>query len=201
MRGLGPAVVADSLRAFHPKPTSAANIRQRTANCPTGEKAVHSVSPFFDQKRHVSPRGPVALERRMSDTRAAIRELRTLSEKRSLGALSEGDAARWLALRRQLGLPSRRPMRRPPPPRLGTDGGDPGAVFGARREHFASLDGSGSHHRAFRHRAPKSCTESCGSRAGDPHSGRRLGRSLTRGSDRPFRGQLGRTLPRRACLV
>ncbi len=41
----------------------------------------------------------------MSDTRAAIRELRTLSEKRSLGALSEGDAARWLALRRQLGLP------------------------------------------------------------------------------------------------
>jgi hypothetical protein len=41
----------------------------------------------------------------MSDTRAAIRELRTLSEKRSLGALSEAEAARWLALRRQLGLP------------------------------------------------------------------------------------------------
>ena len=41
----------------------------------------------------------------MSDTRAAIRELRTLSEKRSLGALSEAEAARWFALRRQLGLP------------------------------------------------------------------------------------------------
>jgi hypothetical protein len=41
----------------------------------------------------------------MSDTRAAIRELRSLSEKRSLSALSEPEAARWLALRRQLGLP------------------------------------------------------------------------------------------------
>jgi hypothetical protein len=41
----------------------------------------------------------------MSDTRAAIRELRSLSEKRSLSALSEPEAARWMALRRQLGLP------------------------------------------------------------------------------------------------
>ena len=41
----------------------------------------------------------------MSDTRAAIRELRSLSEKRSLSALTEAEAARWMALRRQLGLP------------------------------------------------------------------------------------------------
>jgi hypothetical protein len=41
----------------------------------------------------------------MSDTRAAIRELRSLSEKRSLSALTEPEAARWMALRRQLGLP------------------------------------------------------------------------------------------------
>ena len=41
----------------------------------------------------------------MSDTRAAIRELRSLSEKRSQSALTEDEAARWMALRRQLGLP------------------------------------------------------------------------------------------------
>ncbi len=41
----------------------------------------------------------------MSDTRAAIRELRTLSERRNQSALTEPEAARWVALRRQLGLP------------------------------------------------------------------------------------------------
>jgi hypothetical protein len=41
----------------------------------------------------------------MSDTRAAIRELRSLSEKRTLGTLTEPEHARWMALRRQLGLP------------------------------------------------------------------------------------------------
>jgi hypothetical protein len=50
----------------------------------------------------------------MSDTRAAIRELRSLSEKRSLNALSEAETARWVALRRQLGLPLEEFA--PPPP-------------------------------------------------------------------------------------
>ncbi len=52
----------------------------------------------------------------MSDTRAAIRELRTLSEKRSLSALTELEAARWMALRRQLGLPPEPPNVELAPP-------------------------------------------------------------------------------------
>jgi hypothetical protein len=41
----------------------------------------------------------------MFDTRAAIRELRSLSEKRSLSALTEAEEGRWVALRQKLGLP------------------------------------------------------------------------------------------------
>ena len=41
----------------------------------------------------------------MFDTRAAIRELRLLSEKRSASTLTEAEQGRWVALRRQLGLP------------------------------------------------------------------------------------------------
>ena len=41
----------------------------------------------------------------MSDTRAAIRELRLLSEKRSVGTLSEAELGRWVVLRQKLGLP------------------------------------------------------------------------------------------------
>jgi hypothetical protein len=56
----------------------------------------------------------------MSDTRAAIRELRSLSEKRTLGTLTEAELARWMALRRQLGLPVEPPEPAPaspaPPP-------------------------------------------------------------------------------------
>jgi len=41
----------------------------------------------------------------MFDTRAAIRELRSLSEKRSVSTLTEAEQVRWVALRQKLGLP------------------------------------------------------------------------------------------------
>ncbi len=71
----------------------------------------------------------------MSDTRAAIRELRSLSEKRSQSALSEPEAARWTALRRQLGLP-------PEPPHLESHA-MPSAV-GAVQSPSAALESPGS---------------------------------------------------------
>jgi hypothetical protein len=82
----------------------------------------------------------------MSDTRAAIRELRTLSEKRSLGALSEAEAARWLALRRQLGLPlepvnalapsasAPGPAETPPTPSLAAPGSEADTVAAPKIE-------------------------------------------------------------------
>jgi hypothetical protein len=90
----------------------------------------------------------------MSDTRAAIRELRTLSEKRSLGALSEAEAARWLALRRQLGLPLEPvnalapsasvpgPAETPPAPSLANPAPEAGTVAASEIEASTSVTSS-----------------------------------------------------------
>jgi hypothetical protein len=55
----------------------------------------------------------------MSDTRAAIRELRSLSEKRGTQGLSEAERERFATLRQRLGLP--------PEPEQGTAAAPPGA--------------------------------------------------------------------------
>src|SRR5215468_9780183 len=57
----------------------------------------------------------------MSDTRAAIRELRSLSEKRSSQGLTEQERSRLAELRERLGLPSE-------PAEAGTGGSRPGGT-------------------------------------------------------------------------
>src|SRR5262249_52428599 len=52
------------------------------------------------------PRSPLHSDEQMSDTRAAIRELRSLSEKRSTQGLTEQERSRLAELRERLGLPS-----------------------------------------------------------------------------------------------
>ncbi len=62
----------------------------------------------------------------MSDTRAAIRELRSLSEKRSSQGLTEQERSRLAELRERLGLPSE-------PSEARTDGSQPGGTAASAR--------------------------------------------------------------------
>jgi len=67
------------------------------------------------------PRLPGTLVETVSDTRAAIRELRSLSEKRSTDGLTEQERARLAELRERLGLPSE-------PAEVRTGGPQPGGT-------------------------------------------------------------------------
>src|SRR5450432_2174332 len=92
-----PSVVADSPGPFHPKPTSAANIRQEAANCPSREKAVHCFSPFSTKRPASSTGGrlPRATDVRhaRSDSRAAYPQRETELERALRGRNGPVDGA------------------------------------------------------------------------------------------------------------